>query len=124
MENRLFSKSDKFPIITCKECEIGVRPSEISRHIQGTQHRLGLPTGRQLQHAIQQWNGLQECEHWEVLTAVNRPIPGLTVHHDGILCMGEPECGYVVRSIDVMKQHWRNPHITDKIRDELYLDDQ
>ena len=110
MENQIFTKPGEFPIIICKQCQIGVRPSEISRHIQGAQHRLGLPTGRQLQHAIQQWNRVQECEHWEVPNTVHDPIHGLPVHTDGLLCTRTSECGYVVRSVDVMKRHWREKH--------------
>lgn len=110
MEDQIFTKPQEFPIITCKQCYIGVRPSQINSHVQGAQHRLGLPVGRQLQQAIQQWPRVQECERWVVPTTVNQPIPGLTVHTDGIICTREPECGYVVRSTDVIKQHWRKAH--------------
>ena len=110
MEHEIFTKPAEYPIIICKRCQIGVRPSEISAHIQGTQHRLGLATGRQLQQAIQQWNRVQECESWKVPTAVYKPIPGLPVQTDGLLCTQTPECDYVVRNIEVMKRHWRAKH--------------
>lgn len=110
MENQIFIQPGVFPIIICKRCQIGIRPSQVSSHIQEAQHRSGLSTGRQLQDAIQQWDGVQECEYWEVPTIVQSPIPGLPVHHDGILCTREPDCGYLVRSIDVIKRHWREKH--------------
>ena len=96
MENQLFSQLEELPIIICRRCEIWFRPSQISSHVQGAQHRLGLPTGRELQRAIQQWDRVQECENWEVPTTVHDPIPGLPVHIDGIFCTRTPECGYVV----------------------------
>ena len=70
-----------------------------------------LPAGRQLQHAIQQWNGVQERERWEVSTTVHDPIPGLLVHGDGLLCTRASEGSSAIRPppSHYRRTWWRMP---------------
>ncbi|KAJ5863522.1 uncharacterized protein N7529_001349 [Penicillium soppii] len=110
MEHQLFHQPSTTPVIVCKLCEYGVRPKEVSRHLQSANHRMPKPKARQIAEAVQQWERTAECDEWQPLLVVNQPLPNLPVYSDGILCEQGPMCQFVARSISTMRVHWRDHH--------------
>ena len=110
MENQLFTHSHEVPIIVCNKCKHAVRPKEIVKHLQGTHHRIPFTTVKQVNNAIQQWDGIAECEQWTVPTTVSNSIPGLPIYTNGILCTRSPFCDFVARTAATITKHWRTEH--------------
>lgn len=111
MADQVFSRSDAFPVIICRTCKHGVRPQHIVGHLTGSPHRLSIAAARTIAQEVQGWNRVSgDPDQIWLPTQVDEPIRGLPIYSDGILCIREPDCGYVCRNIKAIKNHWRQEH--------------
>jgi hypothetical protein len=112
MENQFFIRLPTFPVVICRQCQYGVWPSSIASHLKGSAHQVKHKEAQQVQEAIQQWDGIQhDSSQLELPLVLDERIPQLPIYPDGLLCWREnPQCGFVARSMETMKQHWRKIH--------------
>ncbi|KAE8155519.1 hypothetical protein BDV40DRAFT_306924, partial [Aspergillus tamarii] len=112
MDHSTFQKLDGLPIIICKVCQHGVWPSEIVCHITGRPHRKSYAEAVQIQIAIQQWEDIaQQAEEAEIPYGVDQALAGLPIYPDGLMCCRDySRCQYIGRTIESMRQHWRQVH--------------
>jgi uncharacterized C2H2 Zn-finger protein len=112
MENQFFIRLPIFPVVICRQCQHGVWPSSIASHLKGSAHQVQHQEAQQVQEAIQQWDGIQhDSSQLELPSVLDERIPQLPIYPDGLLCWREyPRCGFVARSMETMKQHWRKIH--------------
>ena len=54
MDDPIFKKLDRFPIVICKICQHGVWPNEIARHLKSNAHRKPHAEAVQIQQTVQQ----------------------------------------------------------------------
>jgi hypothetical protein len=86
-------------------------PGSVVFHLTRSPHRTTTVYARQIQTAIAEWDGVEvDINHLTFPVRVDRPIEGLTMYTDGILCTRVPGCGYVCRSKESLRKHWRMEH--------------
>ena len=110
MASQLFDQPSTDPVLVCKRCNFAVRPREVFRHLQSSNHRFSKPRARQIAEAIQTSDYAQECDEWQPPPVVNNPIPNLPVFSDGISCEMGQFCQFIARTENTMRQHWRDQH--------------
>lgn len=110
IEDELFTRPEQYPIIACNRSKHSVRPNQVISHLKGAQHRLSMADATQVQQAIHQWDRVKEAETFIISSRIRRSIPRIPVHHDGILCTRESNCGYVCRKMNSITSHWRSEH--------------
>ena len=110
MASQLFHQPSTDPVLVCKRCNFAVRPREVFRHLQSSNHRFSKPRARQIAEAIQTSDYAQECDEWQPPPVVNNPIPNLPVFSDGISCEMGQFCQFIARTENTMRQHWRDQH--------------
>lgn len=105
----LFFTSPQLQVVICRKCEHAVRRDEVATHLTSTHHRVPRPVAHHIEVTVQQWDHIEDppnVQSWPA--AVEQPIPGLPVHHDGLLCL---RCeSYICRSQEVMRKHWQTDH--------------
>lgn len=109
--DELFTQLTRYSVIVCQRCQHAVYPTQVIAHLTSTRHRLGVGHARQIQAVVQQWDGIsQDILERSFPTQVQKPIIGLQVYTDGILCTHVDRCGYVCRSKESIRKHWRTKH--------------
>lgn len=83
-----FIRNTEFKIAICRQCEYAVKPREIIRHLtnpNGT-YRINQAVAEQIFHIIDdQWIDMDD-DHTTFPIVVQKPILGLTIYQDGLLC--------------------------------------
>jgi predicted metal-binding protein len=49
----------KYRVIVCRQCQYAVRPNGVIKHLAQTRHRISAPDARQIQEAVQEWEGIE-----------------------------------------------------------------
>jgi len=94
--NQLFVRLPEYQVIVCRKCQYAIRPSRIVDHLARSNHQVSPSRAREVQATVLTWDGYVEDPQQLVLpTSVPRPIEGLAVYTDGLLCTVAPDCGYV-----------------------------
>jgi hypothetical protein len=107
----LFLQLPEYSVIVCRQCQYAVRPTQVVFHLTHSPHRTTAVYARQVQAAIEEWDGVEvDINHLTFPARVDQPIDGLTMYTDGILCTRVPGCGYVCRSKESLRKHWRTEH--------------
>lgn len=104
-----FQPQDELGVAICRQCEYAVRPREIVRHLTKPKGAHVIPHSAAeevLRQIVDTWPEVSD-EPKQLPQSVQRPIPGLTIHRDGILCT---LCGYVCRTTESIRKHWRAQH--------------
>lgn len=104
-----FSTNAEFQVVICRKCEHAVQKDNITAHLTSTHHRIPRSTARYIEQSIQQWDHIENqpnISSWP--TQIEKPIPGLTIYNDGLLCL---KCSiYVCRHLKGIKRHWSEEH--------------
>ena len=112
MENQLFKKLDELPIIICTQCQHGVWPKEVQKHLTGSHHNWASKQAKKAAQVIQSWEGIEwdpaKIEWPKKFTSI---IPELEMFSDGLLCQMAPgTCFYIGRTRESLRQHWWDRH--------------
>lgn len=104
-----FFTNSQFEALICRPCEYAVHYSHIRAHLTSTVHRIPATWAQHIQDTVQQWDCVTDppnASNWP--QQIEEPIPGVTVHQDGLLCL---QCKvYTCRQIRSMKAHWLAEH--------------
>lgn len=104
-----FFTNSQFETLICRPCEYAVHYSHIRAHLTSTVHRIPATWAQHIQDTVQQWDCVTDppnASNWP--QQIEEPIPGVTVHQDGLLCL---QCKvYTCRQIRSMKAHWLAEH--------------
>ena len=109
--SRFFTQLAEYPVAVCKECKHGVWPDQIEGHLQRS-HKIPRKKAGLVGSSIRGWPGLARYpSELELPSQIVDPIPEIPLYSDGWLCQLEPiRCHHVVRSMNAMKNHWREYH--------------
>ena len=109
--DELFVRIPEYSVMVCRQCQYAVRPTQVVFHLTHSPHRIPGPHARQIQAVVDAWDPVERDPSQLVFPVViSRPIEGLAVYRDGILCTQTPDCGYVCRSREGIRKHWRTQH--------------
>lgn len=107
--SEFFSINTEFNVVICRQCEHRVRKDNIFTHLTSTNHRVTRTVARYIANCVQQWEHIEDQPNisgWP--TQIDKPIPGLTIYNDGLLCL---KCSvYVCRNSKGIKNHWSDAH--------------
>jgi hypothetical protein len=111
MEHQIFERVSTLKIIICRQCRHGVRPQEVTRHLQ-SKHQIKQADAIVIANAIQGWEDIkQDSNAISIPLALNDPLPILPCEANGLLCQRDyPQCQYVVSCMKTMRQHWQTKH--------------
>lgn len=108
---QLFVWLPTYQVIVCRKCQHAIRPSRIVRHLRRSNHQIRPSHARHIQETVLTWDRCAEDPQQLVLPiSVQRPIEGLAVYTDGLLCTVTTDCGYGCRSKERFRKHWRQEH--------------
>lgn len=81
-------------------------------HLQGRYYGIGGKDTEAIADEVRQFPGLIRFPgEFEVPAGVDRPIPELPVHADGLMCELQPDgCNYICRGRMTIKKYWRVEH--------------
>ncbi|KAJ5882686.1 uncharacterized protein N7473_011120 [Penicillium subrubescens] len=82
----------------------------IVKHLRRSIHLIQLSHARNVQETVLTWGRYVEDPQLVLPTSVQRPIEGLAVYTDGLLCTVTTDCGYVCRTRESIRKHWRYEH--------------
>jgi hypothetical protein len=109
--DQLFTPLQEYLVILCRKCQHAIRPSGIVEHLRHSSHKIPASHARQVEETVKAWGGcVEDPQFLELPKSVRRPIEGLAVHTDGLLCTITTDCGYVCRSRESLRRHWREGH--------------
>ncbi|KAJ6072230.1 hypothetical protein N7499_010244 [Penicillium canescens] len=105
--DRYFICNKQWGVAICRQCEHGVKPKEIVRHLTNPKgkHRVRKGVAEQVVDIIRhadEWDSVKEETSW-FPTSVNRPVPVLPIYQDGLQCQF---CQQIYRSRDSLRVHW------------------
>lgn len=104
-----FFTNSEWQVLICRQCKCAIHHSHIKGHLTSTHHRVPVKEAQNIQDTVQQWDHIADppnISNWP--PRIEEPIPGITVHRDGILCL---QCQvYTCRQIRSMKAHWVAEH--------------
>ncbi|OKP11117.1 hypothetical protein PENSUB_3487 [Penicillium subrubescens] len=109
--DQYFICNRQWGVAICRQCERGVRPREIVRHLTNIKgkHRISKRVAEQVLDIIRQtdeWNSIED-ETRSLPAAVDRPIPALPIYQDGLQCQF---CRQIYRSRESLRVHWSKEH--------------
>ncbi|KAJ6174346.1 hypothetical protein N7485_005646, partial [Penicillium canescens] len=109
--DRYFICNKQWGVAICRQCEHGVKPKEIVRHLTNPKgkHRVRKGVAEQVVDIIRhadEWDSVKEETSW-FPTSVNRPVPVLPIYQDGLQCQF---CQQIYRSRDSLRVHWSREH--------------
>ena len=102
--HKFFCVNAEFRVLICQKCQYAVYRAQVKVHLTSSIHRIPSIWAQYIYTTIQQWDHIDnqpEVEHWP--RQVDKPIPELPIHKDGILCL---QCEiYICRQIGIIKMH-------------------
>ncbi|KAJ5318203.1 hypothetical protein N7476_004623 [Penicillium atrosanguineum] len=109
--DQYFICNKQWGVAICRQCEHGVKPNKIVRHLTSPKgkHRISKRVAEQVVDIIRhtdEWDSVEE-ETRSFPTTVSRPIPVLPVYQDRLQCQF---CRQVYRSRDSLRVHWSKEH--------------
>ncbi|KAK5797306.1 hypothetical protein VI817_003597 [Penicillium citrinum] len=117
MIEEIFTTLSSYPILVCKQCQVAVRPTQITTHLRFAPHKYNIPfciTQTIQKHILARWPEIgDKSDYSEITNCTNSPIESLEdlpVFNDGIRCCRGSDCRYVCRTIKDIKEHWRICH--------------
>jgi len=109
--DQYFICNHEYGVAICRQCEHGVKPHDIVRHLTSAKgiHRISRDIAQQVLDII------ENADEWDSVSndnpilpiSVEYPIPGLTVYEDGLQCT---MCHEVFRSTGTIRVHWSKEH--------------
>jgi hypothetical protein len=111
MEKQLFEKIASLRVIICRQCQYGVRPTDVQRHLK-QQHGYNHQAARQAARGVHQWEDIQQDNQAiQIPRVLDQPLPIIPCHTNGFLCQRDGvHCQYVAATMDSMRKHWRTTH--------------
>jgi hypothetical protein len=106
MEEAVFERIPSLRIIICRQCQYGVRPADVPRHLK-QQHQYRHQAACQVANAVRQWEDIeQDSDLIQVPRQLEAPLPIIPCHAGGLLCQRDPpQCQYVACNMDAMRKH-------------------
>ncbi|KAF9882584.1 hypothetical protein FE257_006232, partial [Aspergillus nanangensis] len=101
-------------IMICRQCQYGVWPAEIERHLK-RQHQLSEKTVRPIIETIQQWTELApNRESIQIPHILDDPVPIVPCHFNGFQCQRNlpinQTCDFIASTERALRLHWREIH--------------
>jgi hypothetical protein len=97
-------------IIICRQCQHGVRPAEVERHVK-QKHQLKHLEAIQVTQAVQQWEDItQDSQAIQIPWVIDRPLPILPCHVGGFACQRDPACHFIASTMASIQVHWQRVH--------------
>jgi orsellinic acid/F9775 biosynthesis protein OrsD len=105
----------EFNVLICLQCKYAVKPTTISRHF-GDKHKTPIKLRKQLDEYVREFPF--QYDHTSVRLPSNKSAPQPIIPVlDGHLCK-DPDCQYMSRNRDVIRQHSNQAHNKKRDADE------